>query len=238
MADPLRRKELRQFIPPEKVFKRIEWPLERAAFVLLWTLLPLCGSWWFIDRHEELDPKLREKSRRNCREKREAQARGRERKEFDRRRAAWVGFWLVGLFVMWLISPTGGALQPIFGVLASLRLLEIFTTGLGTILQTDQQVRARNVVTILTYAIQVMLIFAILFHSFEAHGFAGHPHRPSEFLYISWSAMVSLGNNTFTPLTPTARFLEVGATTSSIFLFGVLLALGIDVVQKGKVESE
>lgn len=142
--------------------------------------------------------------------------------------------WLAGLIVMWLISPTYEPLRLIFGVLAGLRLLEIFTTGLGTILQASQQIRARNVLTILTYAIQATFIFAILYHSFAAAGFDPEPHLPSEFLYISWSAIVSLGNESFAAEGASARFLEVATTTSSIFLFGVLLAFGIDAVKKGK----
>lgn len=142
---------------------------------------------------------------------------------------------MVGL---WLLSPGGGVAKVIVGVIASFRLLEILVTGLGTILNQGQQVRARNVLTILVYAIQAVLIFAILDHSFAAAGFSPHPHRPSDFLYISWAAFVSLGNDTFSPRAAAAQFLEVATTSVSIFLLGVLLAYGIDAVKPPEANAK
>lgn len=219
MLDTLRRPGPFPLLPREHTLRELKWPLERGAFVLLWILLPFCGSWWLIDSRESDCPD-------QC-----------EKEALDRHRANWVLIWLIGLIAAWLISPDSEPWKLIVGVLAGLRLLEIFTTGLGTILQTRQQIRARNVLTILTYAIQATFVFAILYHSFAATGFTNDPDRPSDFLYISWSAMVSLGNETFISHDAAARFLEVGTTTSSIFLFGVLLAFGIDAVKKERLDQ-
>jgi len=213
----LRKRHLRPFLPRERDLSRFDWPLEKRAYGLLWLLLPLCLFWWLIDKREPVGKTEKEVEELTA--------------EWNRRRANWVLSWLVLLGALWLLSPGGGIGRIVVGVIAAFRLLEIFVTGLGTILDQSQQVRARNVITILIYAIQAMLIFAILYHSFAATGFLPHPHRPSDFLYISWAAMASLGNSTFTPSSTAARFLEVATTTTSVFLLGVLLAYGIDAVK-------
>jgi hypothetical protein len=223
-----RKRNLFPLLPTECDLRYFEWPLEKKAYGLLWVLLPLCPFWWLIDKREP-----------NC----SSPSREQER-EWNHRRANWVIGWLVLLIALWLIGPDSQPWQAIVGALAALRLLEIFVTGLGTILDQRQQIRARNVVTILIYAVQVTLIFAILYHSFAAGGFVGlkpgdsGPVSASDYLYISWSAVVSLGNSKFTPNTAPARFLEVATTTTAIFLLTVLFAYAIDTVKKGEKDEE
>ncbi len=117
------------------------------------------------------------------------------------------------------------------------RLLEILVTGLGTALGQQAQARARNLITIGIYSVQLTLIFAILYHSFATSDFVAtgsnshEPHAASAYLYISWTSITSLGNESLTPTTDMARFLEISTTTAGIFLLGVLLAFGIGEIQ-------
>lgn len=214
----LRKRSVRPLLPPKESLAQIEWPLERAAFRFLWLLLLLCPFWWLID---SLEPTWQQSRR--------------EKRRWDQQRAYWVLFWLVVLVAMWLVNPEPTSWKVVFAVLAGIRLLEVFTTSLGTVLKQAQQVRARNLVTFAIYAVQITLIFAILFHSLAAMDFGtrlAHPTKASDYLYMSWSDMASLGNNAYAATTRTARFLEVLTTTSSILLFGVLLAFGIDAVKE------
>jgi hypothetical protein len=211
-----RKRTLLPLLPAERDLRAFDWPLEKKAYGLLWLLLTICPFWWAIDRREPDGPEA---------------VPGQEA-DWNRRRANWVLGWLVVLVALWLANPGGEPGRLIAGVLAGLRLLEIFVTGLGTILNQPQQVRARNVVTILIYAVQVTLIFAILYHSFAASGFVHNgevPRRPSDFLYISWSNAAALGND-FAAETSAARFLEVATTTASIFLLTVLFGYAIGAV--------
>jgi len=222
----LRKRRLLPLLPTEGELRQFEWPLEKKAYGLLCILLPLCPFWWLIDKREPYCPNA------SPQRKRELEY------EWNQRRANWVLGWLAVLIAVWLIGPESQPWKLIVGVLAALRLLEVFVTGLGTILDQGQQIRARNVVTVLIYAVQAMLIFAILYHSFVEAGFENHPHRPSDFLYISWSAVVSLGNEHFAPTTTAARFLEVAAATTAIFLLTVLFAYAIDTVKTGEEKKE
>ncbi len=143
------------------------------------------------------------------------------------------------LFALWWINLGGSAAKLCVGVVAGWRLYEILVTGFGTALGQQAQVRARSLVSIAIYGLQLTLIFAILYHSFATTGFASEGAKTgsslvsSDYLYISWSAITSLGS-TFTPRTEPARFLEVATTTAGIFMLGVLLAFGINEVQKKK----
>jgi hypothetical protein len=144
--------------------------------------------------------------------------------------------WTVGLAVLWRFSPIG---SWFCALLASVRLYEIYITGIGTILNQRSMARARSVMTIVVYVIQAVLIFAILGQSLEPGGFvadvggggAGEvASQPVDFLYIGWSDLLSLGNE-FDARTNLGRFLEVFATSTGIFLLSVLLAFGIDAVK-------
>ena len=191
-----------------------EWSLDKVGLGVLRVTLHACGFWWLIDR---------------------AESNGRSG-NWDRRRAFWVVGWLLALTAMWMINPEAEGLRIFFGLLAGWRLLEVCVTGLGTALAQEQQVRARSLVTIAIYGVQLTLIFAILYHSFAATDFvtnsapAAHL-ASSDYLYISWTNITSLGNSTYSPTSEVARFLEVGTTTAGILLLGVLLAFGINEVK-------
>jgi hypothetical protein len=155
----------------------------------------------------------------------------------DIARAVWVALWTVGLVVLWRFSPLPAWLCV---ALASVRLYEIYMTGIGTILSQRSMARARNVLTIVVYVIQTVFIFAILGQNLEpdayVSNFAGPgPHevasQPVDFLFIGWSNLLSLGNE-FEATTERGGFLEVFATTTGIFLLSVLLAFGIDEVKE------
>ena len=152
-------------------------------------------------------------------------------------RAAWVVLWTVGLVVLWRFSPLPAWLCV---VLASLRLYEIYMTGIGTILNQSSMAQARSILTIVLYVIQAVFIFAILGQSLEPDGYVSNfagpgPHeaasQPVDFLFIGWSNLLSLGNE-FEATTDRGSFLEVFATTTGIFLLSVLLAFGIDKVKE------
>jgi hypothetical protein len=178
-------------------------------------LLRCCPFWWAIDRCEG--------------------TRGR-----DRARVVWVLGWLVALIVMWVINPAG-ALNDVFAVLASLRLLEVFTTGLGTVLDRHQQARARSLITIAIYALQVTFIFAIVDHSWAGSAFVTnhgtHATHKFDFLYISWTDMTTRGN-TYAPQGVAARMFQMLTTTSGLLLLGVLLAFGINRLPKDGEATE
>ena len=199
-------------LPPATELKGIGWSLERLAFRFFWVLLLLCPFWWAIDSKKKLSRQTREELR-----------------------AQWVLAWLVPLIGFWLANPASGFWRGVAAFFALCRLFEILITGLGTALKQSEQARARNLVTIALYAIQVTLIFAILYRSFTPTSFiiAGSPAlTPAsdffDYFYISWSNITSLGNNIYVPRGDLARLLEVSTTTAGIFLLGVLLAFGID----------
>jgi preprotein translocase subunit SecG len=160
----------------------------------------------------------------------------------DGRRALWVLGSLFLLFALWLVNPGPPLAKGIFAFVAAWRLLEIFTTGLGTSLEEERQVRARSLVTIAIYALQVTLIFAVLYHSLSTDDFVsnpGHSHaaHATDYFYVSWTNVTSLGS-TYDPTTGLARLLSVLTTTFGIFLLGVLLAFGIDAVKKDEEKKK
>lgn len=199
------------------------WGLERIALFIQEVLLCFCPFSWFIDWPEERQRK---------------KLIGPVPSKWDTGRVVYVIAWLIVLAGLWLLNPAQAWIRSVIGVLAGFRLMEIFVTGLGTALGQEAQARARNLITIAIYGIQLTLIFAILFHSFATADFrasgsaVGAPHSSSAYLYISWTSITSLGNESFSPTTDTARFLEVSTTTAGIFLLGVLLAFGIGEVQE------
>lgn len=223
MSDLLSKRSAWPLFPVDRktLQKKVRWPLERLAFRMMWLLLLLCPFWWCIDSLERNPSTQREW----------------ETKAWEKIRALWVGGWLALLATMWLANPAPCLWRGIVAAFAIVRLLEIFVTGLGTILHQTQQVQARNLVTIVAYVIQVTLIFAILDHSFAFERFATDSGElasgASDYLYISWSDVVTL-DNAYTPTGAAARFLGVLTTTSSIFLLSVLLAFGIDAVSENE----
>jgi hypothetical protein len=233
-AANLSKRNVRPLLPKREVLsKEVGWPLERGALRFLWLLLLLCPFWWLIDNLEPDFSRSRGKEGNAARAAREA-----EEMKWEWLRATWVVGWVLLLISMWLINPAPAAWRWFFAALAIVRLLEIATTGLGTILGQRQQVRARNLITIVLYAVQLTFIFAILDHSFVANDFVSEPSanvatRASDYLYISWSDMVTLGSD-YAPQSGGARLLTVLTTSSSIFLFSVLLAFGIDTISQGE----
>lgn len=192
------------------------WSLERKAFRVFWVLLLCCPFWWRIDSKKKLSQQT-----------------------LEERRARWVIGWLIPLVALWLLNPGLGLLKGLAAFLALYRLLEILVTGLGTALDQLDQARARSLVTIVFYALQMTLIFAILYHTFtptnfvEESGPTSTPaSSPLDYAYISWTNITSLGN-AYQPKGNPARLLEALTTTAGIFLLGVLLAFGID-ASKGK----
>lgn len=213
MDEPRRRRLLQ--LPSRTELEFFDWPLEKVTYCTLWMLFPICFFWLLIDVWETDRPTDEPQGKRH-------------EQRWNWYRVTFVLTWLIVLIVFWIVSPDIQPWRAIVGGLAGLRLLEIVVSGIGTILNQRQQVGARNKVTILVYAAQVALIFAILYHSFAASGFgllSHHPTTAADFLYMSFSAMVSLGHHEFVPKTDVAKFLEVATTGANIFLFGVLLTL-------------
>jgi hypothetical protein len=208
------------------------WVLERWAIAAVNCLRYACLFFYFIDLWE-----ARELAKLKKEEKPEI-----PKRNWDLGRALWLLGSLALFIALWWINPGDSDAKLVFGGVAGWRLYEILVTGFGTALGQRAQVRARNLVSIVIYGLQLTLIFAILYHSFATAGFAppeaesGSGLASSDYLYISWSAITSLGS-TFEPTTEPARFLEVATTTAGIFLLGVLLAFGINEVQKKKQEE-
>jgi hypothetical protein len=171
-------------------------------------MLRLCGFWWAIDKRES-KPDL-----------------------WDASRAWYVILWVVGLAVMLAVNPGEEFLKVAFAGLAGWRLWEVFTTALGTVLERPQQARARSLVTIAIYGLQITFVFAILDHSLAGGDFAfgnkagPHASHALDYLYLSWTDMTTLGNH-YIPLNNFARGLEMATASSGLLLLGVLVALGI-----------
>jgi hypothetical protein len=124
MPEP-RRREFLQLFPTKEELDHFEWPLERAAYCIVWTLLPVCLFWLLIDKWEPYYPHLREGV-------------------WNRLRASFLLAWLVVLVGIWLMEPGSPALQVIFGVIAAWRLLEIGVTGMGTLAYGIDAVKANK----------------------------------------------------------------------------------------------
>lgn len=194
----------------EEEHPTFNWPLETGVYYVFSCLLHICPFWLLIDSSVIFKTD----------------------KGKERARAGWVVGWLAALLVLWLWSPLPSAVCV---GLAAIRLVEIYVTGLGTLLNQQDQARARNMVTIVAYVLQAILIFAIFGHDLARDSFVANPETLNatvaassfDFLYISWSNLTSLGNNYVTQ-SDFAHFLEVFSTTTGIFLLSVLLAFGID----------
>jgi hypothetical protein len=205
------------------------WPLSALALWAHLLLKHLCLS-YFIDWREtkELKPESNTQP---------------ATKKWDFWRSIYVLAWTGALFGLWLWLPEGGFWpQTVVGGIAAYRAYEVAVTGLGTALGDETQFKARNLVTIAFYGLQMVLIFAIIYHSFAGGCFEATSNAPdqsispSDYLYISWANLTSLGQDSYEAKSITAEFLEVLTTTMGIMLLGVLLAFGINEV-KGPTES-
>ncbi len=199
------------------------WSLEAGALWLHNMLRWPCLSWIFIDRCEtnarRVDPDV-------------------SSERWDKCRGMYVIGWTVVLIGVWFWNPGGFLGRMIVGGVAAYRAYEIVISGLGTTLEDATQTKARNLITIAFYAVQLTLIFAIAYHSFAggcfqpATGSHADPHlASSDYLYISWATFTSLGQNTYEAKSATAEFLEVSTTSMGILLLAVLLAFGINEVR-------
>jgi hypothetical protein len=197
------------------------WSLENGALALQHALLHGCGFYWFIDR-----PETRRQARLGT---------------WDSRRAKWVVAWSLVLIGLWAYTPAPLGLRLVAGGLAVWRLFEISVTGLGSALGEKAQVKARNLVTIGFYGMQLVLIFAICYHSFAVGhlvakdtGVTDGHIASSDYLYVAWANFTSLGTEAYVAKGDGMRFMEVVTTTAGILLLGVLLAFGIDQVKDGE----
>jgi len=217
------------------------WPLEKTAFRLLQLALVFCPFWWAIDSREIVELKEIKDRKTIFSWMLDPLVALKIEKHNDVRRARWVVCSSCLLILLWLVNPPWGALEVAFAFFAAWRLFEIVTTGAGTCLAQAQQVRARNLVTIAAYAGQCTFIFAILYHSLADGNFVlqhgGSASDAFDYLYASWSNFTSLGSE-YEPHGSVARFLAVSTTTMGIVLLGVLLAFGIDAVEKNEGKRE
>jgi hypothetical protein len=194
----------------------LDWPLDRLAFCVHRILLRACPFWWLIDRREVQN--------------------GRKAGDWDIYRAAYVLFWVVALVVMWQLSGSGDGLKVAFVVLAVWRWIEVFTTGLGVVLDQVEQERARSLITIAIYGLQITLVFAILDRLLAASSDSITRHGTQatgafDFLYISWTDMTTLGND-YSVHSVAARALQMATTTSGVLLLGVLVAVGVNKIAR------
>jgi len=136
-----------------------------------------------------------------------------------------------GLVAALICAPGGEAVKLVVGGLVIWRLLEIFTVGLGIVLMQENSLIGYSLVTVAFWATQVTLGFAVLDHSFattafvihEAGGVSKVASQPFEYLYISWTQMVTVGN-AYQPMTDIARVLTMAASTSGVLLLAVFVA--------------
>jgi hypothetical protein len=208
-------------------------PLDQLGVLIFHNvLLPLTPSWRLITLFEKLvEAEAIEQAKPSDTDKRTI------KKYITRNRivgTTWVAVVTGGLIYMWVANPTDATIRYIFAGLAAWRWLEIFTVGLGIALKQDESVLGHSLVTIGVWAVQVALIFAILDHSFTTNAFVLHPEthaaviasHPLEYLYISWTDMVTLGNS-FEATTGGARVLSMAVSTSGVLLLAVFVASAI-----------
>ncbi len=159
--------------------------------------------------------------------------------EARKRRTAWyVMLWFAVLVAIWLLAPDDGALAKVAAGVALFRLLEIALTVLGFVLDQREPYIAGSLITIGILGLQVALIFSIVDNAFAHNDFlapgvsatdgGAHPaaSAPLEYLYLSWTYMITIGN-AYTPATELARYLQIAATTSGIVLLGIVAARAI-----------
>ncbi len=143
----------------------------------------------------------------------------------------YVVFVTATLVALWLISPSDEIARLAFGGITIWRLVEIFTVGLGIVLRQENSLIGYSFVTVAFWGVQVALIFAILDHSFATAAFVlpgtrGGPKvasRPFDYLYISVTQMVTLGNE-YDATTDGARALAMAAGATGVLLLAVYVA--------------
>jgi hypothetical protein len=202
------------------------WALETVALKIHNILKVPCLS-WAIDCSETKAKKKARKAGSDF-----------SSEKWDNWRGVYVLAWTGILIGIWVWNPGFFWGRMIVGGVAAYRLYEIVVTALGTALGDEAQLKARNLITIGFYGLQLTLIFAVIYHSFcggcfePAKDSLADPHlASSDYLYISWANFTSLGQEAYTATSATAQFLEALTTTMGIMLLGVLLAFGINEVR-------
>jgi hypothetical protein len=206
-------------------------PFDRGALCVYWVSLALSPSWLFIDMAKclETDGKSGE---------------GREKtlEKLANWTAGYVALWVIALGVIFALSPTDNVLAKVFAGIAFIRLAEIGSTILGFILNRQEPLLARSLVTVAFQALQIALIFAIADHAFARTGFATEEGinkashvatAPLDFLYISMTTMITVGNH-YNPETGIARWLEASTAAAGIVLLGVVVARAIGLAAEDK----
>ena len=211
-----RRRSVRTIVSEDsRKLKEDKWLLEVGTLWIYEIMLRFCAFWWVIDRRERYG----------------------EYGRLDKYRVIWILGWSTLLAVMWAINPGSKSLSVAFSIIAILRLTEISTTGLGTVLNRQQQTKARSLTTIAIYVFQAALIFAILDHTWASKSFvSGSAHASSAlaYLFISWSSVTHIGNNVYVPGSHSAMILQTLTSTFGILLLGILLAYGLNSIPKAK----
>jgi hypothetical protein len=213
-------------------------PFDRAALFVYRLGFWLAPSWWLIDTSKRYRSGLTNET---------PQARFERTVKEELETAGYVTFWFVVLLAIWLASPSG-ALAAVAGGVALFRLMEIVISVLGFVLDQREPKIARSLVTIGVLAVQVVLIFAIIDHSFAgasfvkpsaqmAPGSSSHATSPVEFLYLSWTYMTTVGNQ-YTAKTELARILQLAGSISGILLLGIVAARAIGLTFETKKLTE
>lgn len=135
----------------------------------------------------------------------------------------------VPLLVALLVGFVGQPWRTIVVAVVVVRLLEIFTVGLGLVLGRRGPLFGRSVVAVGLLALQVTIVFAVLDQALAHTGFTGSGVRatsPLQFLYISWTHMTTLGGS-YDPTTDTARALQMATSTAGILVLAVLVQAAV-----------
>lgn len=112
--------------------------------------------------------------------------------------------------------------------IAVVRWLEIVTAALEMVVGKGQA-RAEAAIAIVTiYAAQAVLIFAIFMealpsNAFKSSGYLGHPSSAVDFLYVSWTNLITLGNDSV-PQSAPAELVVILTGATGIILVGVFLS--------------
>lgn len=205
-------------------------PFDEWALYLYRLGFWLAPSWLFIDAAERWQT---------------AGKKGPERSRIIRQQktstALYVAVWCAVLFAIWLLTPENNTIATAAAIIAIFRLFEIALTILGFVLDQREPQIAGSLITIGLLGLQVVFIFAILDNAFAHDGFllpgvdtnakGAHPAAATQFeyLYLSWTYMITIGNE-YTPDTGPARFLQIATTSTGIVLLGIVAARAIGLV--------
>jgi hypothetical protein len=196
---------------------------DKLALRVYWWTLIVAPSWLLID--------ARERFQTGGKTSRERQ---RIRRAMERAAGQYGALWCTVLVAAWLVSPDSEPLAAVLACTALFRLIEIGNTILGFVLDRREPLLAGSLVTVALQALQIALIFAIVDHAFARHDFviqggtrAGQAATtPLEFLYMSSTTMITLGNQ-YAPETSLAQWLELGTAAAGIVLLAIVLARAI-----------